>query len=195
MSDGLSSSYKILADREDYYAKVPTRPEPPKPSPAAKPPVTEDTLQSLLNELRRNIATDIGQLRKEINGVSALLQLTELNSADHENCIQVLERPITALQHRERSRYRIEQILHSHTAWLVIQVSLRPILSCVVPDLGEEKKDERFGFWWPGEERLEIECWLIPRIPGGYLDAILLTRNDRIPEEERRITQSDYEVL
>ncbi|CAH2283260.1 Hypothetical predicted protein [Pelobates cultripes] len=87
MSNGISSSDKILADGEDYYTNVPTRPVPPKPSPAAKPPVTEDTLRSLLDELRRNIAT-IGQFREEINGVSARLQHTELNSADHENRIQ-----------------------------------------------------------------------------------------------------------
>ncbi|CAH2277360.1 Hypothetical predicted protein [Pelobates cultripes] len=55
-SDGLSSGDEISADGDDYDTRVPTRPVPPISAPAAKPPVTEDTLQSLLDKLRLNIA-------------------------------------------------------------------------------------------------------------------------------------------
>ncbi|CAH2284000.1 Hypothetical predicted protein [Pelobates cultripes] len=122
MSDGISSSDKISADGEDYYTKVPTRPVPPKPSPAAKPPVTEDILRSLLDELRRNIATDIGQFREEINGVSARRQHTELNSADHENRIQTLERQMAALQRDQTQAKEDLAVMEDRRRWKNIKI-------------------------------------------------------------------------
>ncbi|CAH2314416.1 Hypothetical predicted protein [Pelobates cultripes] len=98
LSDGLSSSDKISADGENYDVRVPTRPMPPRPMPAAKPPITEDILRTLLDELNRNIATDIRRFREEMNGVSAHLHHTEFNFADHENQIQPLEKQLSTLQ-------------------------------------------------------------------------------------------------
>ncbi|CAH2219825.1 Hypothetical predicted protein [Pelobates cultripes] len=61
-------------------------------------PVTETTLKALLDELRRNIATDISAFRDEINGVSARLHNAEVTVAGHETRLTILEQELTALR-------------------------------------------------------------------------------------------------
>ncbi|CAH2221683.1 Hypothetical predicted protein [Pelobates cultripes] len=58
-------------------------------------PVTEDTL---LDELRRNIITDISAFREEISGVSARQHDTEVTTAGHETRLTTLEQELSTLR-------------------------------------------------------------------------------------------------
>ncbi|CAH2324523.1 Hypothetical predicted protein [Pelobates cultripes] len=71
----------------------------------------------LLDELRRNIATNIWQFREEINGVSARLQHTELNTADHENRIQTMERQMAALQREQTQAKENMAVMEDKRRW------------------------------------------------------------------------------
>ncbi|CAH2247466.1 Hypothetical predicted protein [Pelobates cultripes] len=82
----------------------------------------EDMLRSLLDELHRNIATDIGQFREEINGVSARLQHTELNTTDHENRIQTLERQMAALQQEQTQAKENMAVMEDKRRWKNIKI-------------------------------------------------------------------------
>ncbi|CAH2252150.1 Hypothetical predicted protein [Pelobates cultripes] len=69
-----------LSDEGAYDARALSRPA----HLSAKPAVTVEKLRDILDELRRNIAADIGLFREEIRGVSARLQNTEPNTAAQE---------------------------------------------------------------------------------------------------------------
>ncbi|CAH2310743.1 Hypothetical predicted protein [Pelobates cultripes] len=94
LSDGLSRT----SSKDSYQEKQRVRPEgrTPRstPKPVNKPPVTVDTLQSLLDELRFNITADIGQFHEKIKGLSARLHNTEQNTATHETRIAALEQQL-----------------------------------------------------------------------------------------------------
>ncbi|CAH2307269.1 Hypothetical predicted protein [Pelobates cultripes] len=62
-----------------------------KPKAQNNPPVTEDRLKALLDDLRRHIAADINSFKEEINGVSVKLHDTEISTAAHEARINSLE--------------------------------------------------------------------------------------------------------
>ncbi|CAH2314830.1 Hypothetical predicted protein, partial [Pelobates cultripes] len=76
-----SSSKASVSDEGDYGAPAGSR----LIHSPAKPLITEEKLRDMLGELRHNIAADIGRFRKEISGVSAHLQNTELNTAAQES--------------------------------------------------------------------------------------------------------------
>ncbi|CAH2315081.1 Hypothetical predicted protein [Pelobates cultripes] len=61
----------------------------------SNPPVTEDRLKVLLDDLRRHIAADINSFKEEIHGVSGRLHDTEINTAAHEARINSLESELT----------------------------------------------------------------------------------------------------
>ncbi|CAH2284228.1 Hypothetical predicted protein [Pelobates cultripes] len=64
---------------------------------AEGPPVTERTLKTLLDDLRRNIAADI-TLFEEIRGVSGRLHDSEVATAAHEVRIANLEKELSELK-------------------------------------------------------------------------------------------------
>ncbi|CAH2312580.1 Hypothetical predicted protein [Pelobates cultripes] len=66
-----------------------------KPKAQSNPPVTEDRLKALLDDLRRHIAADINSFKEEIHGVSVRLHDTEISTAAHEARINSLESELT----------------------------------------------------------------------------------------------------
>ncbi|CAH2278037.1 Hypothetical predicted protein [Pelobates cultripes] len=109
MSDGISSSNKISADGEHYYVKVPTRPVPPKPLPAAKSPVMEDTLWSLMDELRWNIATNTGRNLMESRMLNALFSARQAKAMPLDRWYRI-PKPATITQSTSRDTIvRIQQ--------------------------------------------------------------------------------------
>ncbi|CAH2247702.1 Hypothetical predicted protein [Pelobates cultripes] len=66
-----------------------------KPKAQGSPPVTEDRLKALLDDLRRHIAAEINSFKEEIHGVSVRLHDTEISTAAHEAHINSLETELT----------------------------------------------------------------------------------------------------
>ncbi|CAH2302574.1 Hypothetical predicted protein [Pelobates cultripes] len=85
-------------------------------------PVTETALKALLDELRRNIATDISAFRDKINGVSACLHNAEVTTAGYETRLTILEWELTVLRSEQAKAQHCMATMEDRRRWKNIKV-------------------------------------------------------------------------
>ncbi|CAH2312214.1 Hypothetical predicted protein [Pelobates cultripes] len=91
-----------------------------------KPPVTEESLQGMLAELRRNIAADIGQFREEVNGFQARFRNSEHTTEAHETRIATLKQSLTKLHHSQTRSEEHMAALEDKRRWKNVKVRSLP---------------------------------------------------------------------
>ncbi|CAH2223648.1 Hypothetical predicted protein, partial [Pelobates cultripes] len=157
-----------LTDLRELEGKTRGKKADRPPEPATGSLVTEDTLKSLLDELRHNIAADISVFKEEPRRVSVCLHDTEVATAAHESQLTDLEQELSLLRRDQAQLYYHMAAIEDRRRWKNVKVCGLPnnIATAEIPHLIRKLFTDLFSVKQAKLMTLD-GCYGLPAPPAG----------------------------